>query len=104
MQHSQKAQSMALATLRARGAPSRIAERLGATSFLGAKAMNFSGPILAIGDIKPGGPRRTGADPVCVTIEVRTATTMNDFVSLEIARDAAADLAKKLTNFLDAKQ
>jgi hypothetical protein len=63
--------------------------------------MDFSGPILAIGKVKAGSTPRTGADPVCIAIEVRTATTMNEFVDLEIARGAVADLVKKLTNFLD---
>jgi hypothetical protein len=71
-----------------------------ATSALGAKAMTFSGPITGIGNIKPGSTPRTGADPKCLTIEVRTPTTMGQFVDLEISRDAIADLVAKLTNFL----
>lgn len=62
--------------------------------------MTFSGPILAIGKIKPGSTPRTGADPKCLTVEVRTPTTMGQFVDLEISRDAIADLVAKLTNFL----
>jgi hypothetical protein len=63
--------------------------------------MNFSGPILAIGNIKPGSTPRTSADPKCLAVEVRTPTTMGQFVDLEIARDAVADLVAKLTNFLN---
>jgi hypothetical protein len=63
--------------------------------------MQFSGPILAIGNIKPGSTPRTGADPACLTVEVRTPTTMGQFVDLEIARNAIPDLVAKLTNFLN---
>jgi hypothetical protein len=63
--------------------------------------MTFSGPILAIGNIKPDPTRRTGADPVCLTVEVRTPTTMGQFVDSEIARDAIHDLVAKLANFLN---
>jgi hypothetical protein len=63
--------------------------------------MQFSGPILAIGTVKAGAIPRTGADPVCLTVEVRTPTTMGGFVGLEIARDAIPDLVRKLTNFLN---
>jgi hypothetical protein len=71
------------------------------TSSLGAKAMNFSGPILAIGNIKASTTPRTGADPKCLTIEVKTPTTMGQFVELEIAWSAVADLVAKLRNTLD---
>jgi hypothetical protein len=63
--------------------------------------MQFSGPILAIGSIKPGSTPRTSADPVSLTVEVRTPTTMGQFVDLEFARDAVHDLVAKLTNFLN---
>jgi hypothetical protein len=68
--------------------------------FDGEKAMAFSGPILAIGNIKPGPIPLTGADPKCLIVEVRTLTTMGQFVDLEIARDAVPDLVAKLTNVL----
>jgi hypothetical protein len=63
--------------------------------------MTFSGPILAIGNIKLGPTPRTSADPKCLIVEVRTPTTMGQFVELEIARDAVADLVEKLRNVLN---
>jgi hypothetical protein len=63
--------------------------------------MGIDGPILAIGNIKPGSTPRTGADPACLAIEVKTKTSMGEFLDLEIARDAIPDLVAKLTNFLN---
>jgi hypothetical protein len=63
--------------------------------------MTFSEPILAIGAVKRGGIPPTGANPKCLIVEVRTPTTMGQFVELEIAENAAGDLAAKLAECLD---
>ena len=44
---------------------------------------------------------RTSADPKCLIVEVKTPTSMNQFVELQIARTAVADLVAKLTNILN---
>jgi hypothetical protein len=62
--------------------------------------MTIDGPILAIGNVKPDSTPRMGADPKCLTVEVKTKTSMGEFLDLEIARDAIPDLVAKLTNFL----
>lgn len=63
--------------------------------------MNFPGPILAVGKVRPGGIPRTGASPKCLVVEVRTPTTMGQFIEMEIAENAASDLAAKLAECLD---
>ncbi len=63
--------------------------------------MDFSGPILAVGKVKRGAIPQTGASPKCLIVEVRTPTTMGQFVELEIAENAAGDLAAKLADCLD---
>jgi hypothetical protein len=63
--------------------------------------MTFSRPILAVGTVKRGGLPRTGASPKCLIVEVRTPTTMGQFVELEIAENAAGDLAAKLAECFD---
>ena len=63
--------------------------------------MDFSDPILAIGKVKRHGTPRTGADPKCLIVEVRTLTTRGEFVPIEIAENAASDLAAKLAECLD---
>jgi hypothetical protein len=40
-------------------------------------------------------------DPKCLIVEVRTPTTVGQFIEMEIAQDAAADLAAKLAECLD---
>jgi hypothetical protein len=52
-------------------------------------AHEFSGPILAVGRVKRGATPRPGADPKCLIVEVRTPTTMGQFVELELAENAA---------------
>jgi hypothetical protein len=63
--------------------------------------MTIEGPILAIGKIKPCSTPNIGAGPKCLTVEVRTPTSGAEFLDLDIARDAIADLVKKLTNVLN---
>lgn len=63
--------------------------------------MTIDGPILAIGNIRPGSTPRMGADPKCLIVEAKTKTSMGEFLDLEIARDAIPDLVAKLTNFLE---
>ena len=63
--------------------------------------MTFPGPILAIGTVRHGARPQTGANPKCLVVEVRTPTTRGEFIELEIAQNAAADLAAKLAEFLD---
>lgn len=63
--------------------------------------MGFSGPITAIGSVKHGPTPRTGADPKCVIVQIRTPTTKGEFLDMEIAETAAADLANKLVECLD---
>jgi hypothetical protein len=63
-------------------------------------AMDFSGPILAIGRVKRGDIPRKGANPRCLMVEVRTPTTMGQFVEVELAENAASDLAAKLADCL----
>jgi hypothetical protein len=65
------------------------------------RAMEFSGPILAVGRVRRGATPLTGADPRCLIVEVRTPTTMGQFVELELAENAASDLAAKLADCLD---
>jgi hypothetical protein len=63
--------------------------------------MDISGPVLAVGTIKRGGIPRTGVDPKCLIVEVKTLATRGEFVPIEIAENAASDLAAKLVEFLD---
>lgn len=63
--------------------------------------MEISGPILAVGRVRRGSTPLTGAHPRCLVVEVRTPTTMGQFVELELAENAANDLAGKLADVLD---
>jgi hypothetical protein len=63
--------------------------------------MTFPGPILAIGTVRHGACPPTGANPKYLVVEVRTPTTRGEFIELEIAQNAAVDLAAKLAEFLD---
>jgi len=65
--------------------------------------MTFSGPMLAIGNVKHGPTPQTGAAPKCLIVEIRTPTTMGQFVELEIAQNAAVDLIVKLTECLKTR-
>jgi hypothetical protein len=62
--------------------------------------MDFSGPILAVGDVKRGGTPQTGADRRCLIVEVKTPTSMGEFVPLEITESAASDLVRRLADFV----
>jgi len=62
--------------------------------------MDFSGPILAVGAVKRGGTPRTGVDPRCLIVEVRTPTSKGEFVPLEIVESAASDLVRRLADFV----
>jgi hypothetical protein len=62
--------------------------------------MDFSGPILAVGRVKRGAPPRTGADPKCFIVEVKTPVTMGQFVELEITEEAASHMVAKLRDFV----
>jgi hypothetical protein len=63
--------------------------------------MDFSGPILAVGRVKRGPIPPTSANPKCLIVEVRTPTTMGQFVELEIAESAASEMVAKLRDFVD---
>jgi hypothetical protein len=59
--------------------------------------------MLAIGNVKHGPTPQTGAAPKCLIVEIRTPTTMGQFVELEIAQNAAVDLIVKLTECLKTR-
>jgi len=63
--------------------------------------MDFSGPILAVGRVKRGAMPRTGADPKCLIVEVRTPITRGQFIELEITEKAASDMVARLQDFVD---
>jgi hypothetical protein len=65
--------------------------------------MDFSGPILAVGRVKRGRIPQTGASPKCLIVEVRTPTTMGQFVELEIAESAACEMVARLRDFVDGR-
>lgn len=44
---------------------------------------------------------QTGANPKCLIVEVRTPTTMGQFIEVEITEKAASDMAARLRDFVD---
>jgi hypothetical protein len=61
------------------------------------------GPILAVRNVKRGPVPRTGADPRYVIVEVQTETSMDDFLELEMTREAAMKMADEIARFLNEK-
>jgi len=65
--------------------------------------MDISGPILAVGRVRRGPLPQTGANPKCLIVEVRTPTTMGQFLELEIAESAAFEMVARLSDFVAVK-
>jgi hypothetical protein len=74
-----------------------------ATPESGALVMTFE-PILAVRNVKQGSIPQTSADPRYVIVEVRTKTSMADFIELEMTRDAAQKMSDEIARFLNGDQ
>lgn len=63
--------------------------------------MAIDGPILQIGKISLGQTPLTAASPRCLIIQVKTQTSMGEFLDLEILPNGANDLMEKLKDFFE---